>query len=271
MSQINLNHTTPAAPGGNTNVTWQVDASNNVSAYVPNSTTPLTTKGDILTFAAVAVRLGVGADGTVLTADSAQTDGIKWAAPASASGGLVLLAEYSASNSASIALATRNASGQSGNMFQTDFDEYLVEVLSLVPATNNQDMRLQFSTNGGSTYDSTAGHYAWSTFRWTNAGSSPDGSTSDTAITISAGATFISSTASNGGLSGSFKVFNPLSGAAMTRLRGEMGQYNVGSSLEEPSGFGAVYTQTTAVNAFQVISTSGNITSGTVRVYGIAK
>lgn len=31
----NLNNTTPAAPGGNTNVTWQSDSSGNVSGYVP--------------------------------------------------------------------------------------------------------------------------------------------------------------------------------------------------------------------------------------------
>lgn len=45
----------------------------------------VTTKGDILVGRASADvrRLGVGTDGQVLTADSAQTDGIKWATPAS--------------------------------------------------------------------------------------------------------------------------------------------------------------------------------------------
>ncbi len=35
----NFNNTTPAAPGGNSNVTWQVDVSGNVSAYVSTSGT----------------------------------------------------------------------------------------------------------------------------------------------------------------------------------------------------------------------------------------
>jgi trimeric autotransporter adhesin len=43
---------------------------------------PLTTKGDLYTFSTVDARLGVGANGTVLTADSAETTGLKWAAPA---------------------------------------------------------------------------------------------------------------------------------------------------------------------------------------------
>ena len=47
-------------------------------------TSPLTTKGDIYTRGASAdARIGVGADGQVLTADSTQTNGIKWATAAS--------------------------------------------------------------------------------------------------------------------------------------------------------------------------------------------
>lgn len=46
---------------------------------------PLTTKGDLMAFGSSNARLGVGSNGQVLTADSAQTLGVKWATPAGAS------------------------------------------------------------------------------------------------------------------------------------------------------------------------------------------
>jgi hypothetical protein len=42
---------------------------------------PLTTKGDLYTFSTSDARLGVGANNTVLTADSAEATGLKWATP----------------------------------------------------------------------------------------------------------------------------------------------------------------------------------------------
>ena len=58
--------------------------------------TPLTTKGDLFTFTTVDARLGVGANDTVLIADSAQATGLKWGTPAS--GGMTSIASGSLSS-----------------------------------------------------------------------------------------------------------------------------------------------------------------------------
>lgn len=46
-----------------------------------NALSPLTTKGDLLGYSTVNARLAVGTDGQVVTADSTQALGIKWATP----------------------------------------------------------------------------------------------------------------------------------------------------------------------------------------------
>jgi len=46
----------------------------------PGGASPLTTKGDVYTYTTVDARLGVGTDGFVLSADSAEVTGLKWIA-----------------------------------------------------------------------------------------------------------------------------------------------------------------------------------------------
>ena len=72
-----------------------------VNGSVPNSN--YTTKGDILAASGVSqpVRLGVGANDTVLTADSTQASGVKWAA-IPAGGGMTLLATTTLSGTSTV-------------------------------------------------------------------------------------------------------------------------------------------------------------------------
>ena len=61
-----------------TNKTYRYDG----SAWLDDAgtTSPLTTKGDVWGYSTTDARIPVGADGTVLTADSNETLGVKWAA-----------------------------------------------------------------------------------------------------------------------------------------------------------------------------------------------
>lgn len=61
----------------------------NAGATAPEWVSPeLTTKGDLLVYGSSLTRLGVGSDGQVLTADSAQALGVKWAAASGSGGGV---------------------------------------------------------------------------------------------------------------------------------------------------------------------------------------
>ena len=56
--------------------------------WIPDpAASPLTTKGDLYTHDTDDQRLPVGSDGQVLTADSAEATGMKWATPSGGGGG----------------------------------------------------------------------------------------------------------------------------------------------------------------------------------------
>lgn len=67
------------------------------------TTSPLTTKGDLYTFDTVNQRLAIGTNGQVLTADSAQATGMKWADP-SAGGAIAVSTTQTLSDTDAITL-----------------------------------------------------------------------------------------------------------------------------------------------------------------------
>jgi hypothetical protein len=118
--------------------------------------TPLTTKGDIFTFSTVDARLGVGANGTVLTADSTEATGLKWVA-ATASG-----ANWSLLNSGGTSLSgsTTTVSGISAK------DKIFVTVKDASSTNANAVISIRFNSDSGA-------NYKW-TFHAIFAGSSYD-------------------------------------------------------------------------------------------------
>jgi Concanavalin A-like lectin/glucanases superfamily len=84
----------------------------------PTYTPPVTTKGDLFGFDTAPDRIPVGTNGTVLTADSTQTLGLKWAAPA-ASGITVTDGSNTVTGATSLTLVGAVVSGTTPNATAT--------------------------------------------------------------------------------------------------------------------------------------------------------
>jgi hypothetical protein len=128
----------------------------------------------------------------------------------------------------------------------------------------------QVSTNGGVSYDSGA-NYGWAAFRNDPGATATAGAnTGDSKIDV-AGSDTLSSTVAQGGLSGSMVWSNSGPGTVWPRLVAHTGFHNSSAAHEVNVTETGSYQTTTAVNAFQIIMSSGNIASGTVRCYGLGK
>jgi hypothetical protein len=188
-----------------------------------------------------------------------------WATPSGGggSGALILVEAHTASSSAELDFTT---------CLSSTYDDYLVKVIGMDAATNGAAPEIQFSTNGGSTYDTS------SIYSWTNSvqliGSSTSG---QNGLASQPGIVLFADASGNGllstatpGIAGSFEIFDPLSATNYKFVEGAgISQYYSGTNRYRYS-MGGIYANLSAANAFRIKMTSGNITSGTVRCYGIA-
>lgn len=207
----------------------------------------ITTKGDLLpgTGADTFARLGVGANGTVLTADSAETTGLKWATPAG--GSLRFISRTSFSN-----VATQDFD----SVFSSTYEVYCVIIENISAATTNDDLHLQWrysgSTETGGTYRGITINAVFSTTGVSNSNINGD---PNNVLTLDTG---------NAG--------------------GVLWVYNVGNASEVPFYTGNIFdataargyfvggttTQARTYDGFRLKTNSSNIT-GTVAIYGVSK
>jgi hypothetical protein len=110
---------------------------------------PLTTKGDLFTFSTIPTRVGVGANDTVLTADSAEATGVKWAAPAAA-GTIVKVQAATALTQVTTTSLTFSDTGLTVSITPTSASSKILilsDVMISNGAANNTGLRI---TRGGS-------------------------------------------------------------------------------------------------------------------------
>ena len=174
-------------------------------------------------------------------------------------GSFVLVEQHTASSSASLNFTTG---------ITATYDEYVIEILNLVPDTGGGNLLMRMSTDGGATYDS-GSNYSWDGASWRSGEPFLTGGGVDTALnlTVLNGLTVDTNTAY--GVSYTLRFYSPLSTTLFKQLVGK-GFLPFPGVIRVMAEFGGQYTNLTAVNAFTVLFSAGNILSGTVRLYGLA-
>ena len=113
---------------------------------------PLTTKGDLYGFSTLDARIPIGADNTVLTADSNETLGLKWATPAGGASTLVLVkAPTSFSNVA-------NTGTTFDGVFTSTYKTYVIVIEDIFGATPADNLLFNFRYAGPTTQTSFYGN-----------------------------------------------------------------------------------------------------------------
>lgn len=188
----------------------------------------------------------VGTSGQVLTSNGA--------------GALPTFQDAAGGGSGWVFLATATAATSSSLDFASSIDStyflYAFVIESLVPVTDNAAIWLRTSADGGSSYDSGASNYNGNIQNGFNG--------SDTKIVLSDGV----GTNSGEHVNGIVYMFNP-SDTVFTNFTFLGGSLDSTSSARGHYGW-AQRSSAAAVNAIRFLAATGNLESGTIKLYGCA-
>lgn len=182
------------------------------------------------------------------------------AGAAGAGGALVLLEQHAASGSSSLDFTTG---------ISATYDDYVVRFSNIIPATNTVDFWLRMSTDGGATYVSSAS-YSDDKFVFRAGGSASGGGTAQNQIALNYTGTHINNATAQWSVNGWMNLYNPGSSSLYKTVDGALTYFDSGS-FRVQTMFRGAYESATAVNAIRFLFSSGNISSGTIRLYGVAK
>lgn len=196
-----------------------------------------------------------GTSGNVLT-----SNGTSWASAAANAGALVLLSTQTASSSASIAFDS--------SLLTTTYKKYIVEMIDVVPQTASDYMMMLVSENNGGAYKTGASDYTQDLIHLSSGGAlSGTGTATDVKIRFTSG-NGLGNTA-NRGYACTLRIYNPL-GTTLTKQFSAHSAYMDSAGQESIDIVSAAYIGTAnAVNNIKLQCSSGNITSGIFKLYGV--
>lgn len=263
-----ISSTLPAAVQGNITATGALASGSLAAGFTP-VTVPLGGTGNT-TFTAYSVLCagttatgvfqnvsGVGSGGQVLTSNGAAALPT-WQAAGGGTGSTVLLATGTAANSTSIDFAT---------FFSASYDQYLITFTNVIPATNAVIFQCLLGTGAGPSY--ITANYQWTNFVAVGAGSyQAFSNTSDSAVDLTPSSTYmLSSTAGNGGVSGTMWLSG--TNASSKVAIGNADFSFVASNADFVRNMSGFMQPAATFTAIRFIMSSGNITSGVFRLYGL--
>ena len=219
--------------------------------------TAIDAKGDLVagTGADAFSRLAVGANNTVLTADSTAATGLKWATPVAAGKSYTLINTGGSAISGAI---TYTYSGLSG------YDSYLVQVIGASSTQGNLQIYLTFNGDTAANYGVT-GFRVENNSTWSADVVNPLGSLTNGRLAFGTASGNQTSTVSGGctilgaNTSGAYKIVNVVGGGNWTSGNG--------NALYVYNGF---WKNTATISSISVSTEAGTLDAGTLYIYGAA-